>query len=100
MVMVGTIDQVLLDFSFSVGGSYNYPITKTLSAGIGISPTFYLLVLGRPQYKFDLPADVRIAYKFRFVEVGFYYKKGFINTLNSLDFSSGKRNEWGISLFF
>jgi len=87
------------DFSFSFGGSYNYKIFNNFSAGIGISPTVYLIAQGKPECKFDIPVDIRTAYNFRFVEAGLYYNMGFLNSMYSKDFSSGKRSEWGISLF-
>lgn len=87
------------DFSFSFESSFNYLLTKNLSVGVGVAPTFYLVESSNPRLKFDIPLIAKTAYDFRFVEVGLYYKFGFTNSLNTRDFSSGKRSEWGISLF-
>ena len=92
---------------FSIEGSYNYKIFKKLSAGIGIVPTIYLneiewYSLNESNYdtKFDSPLKAKIAYNFKVLELELYYKQGFTNSFHSRSFSSGKRNEWGLSLFF
>jgi hypothetical protein len=85
----------------SIGGAVNYSIIKTLSAGIGIEPTFYLKKGNTNNYynkKYDIPLVAKVSYNFRVVEVAITSKYGLINVLETVG-SYGKLRDIQLSLF-
>ena len=81
----------------SLGGTVNYSFVKNFSAGLGIEPSFYLNRASKNKY--DVPIVAKVAYQFRFVEVGITGKFGLTNVLESSYMTRGKYREIQMSLF-
>ncbi|GEM_PF-295691 len=103
----------------SLGATVGYKLYKGLSIGAGIEPTYnfyqshgitgdsndgtgnswYYIGGNDKKRPFDVPLVGRVAYNFKFMEVGLSYKHGLFNTVKNDQIKSGKFSDWQLSLF-
>jgi hypothetical protein len=92
-------------FQFSLSPSWNYRFFDKFYAGVGLSPTLYM-VKGKKQndnritgYKFDIPATIKIGYDFKYLDVSLGYSHGFFNTAYSDYITKSSFRNWQIQVF-
>lgn len=84
----------------SASGTLNYPVYKGLSIGAGFEPTYYFRQSGEnSSVNFGIPVVGKIAYNFKFLELGLSYKYGLINTIKTDYMDSGKFQDWQLSVW-
>ncbi len=85
----------------SLGGTVNYPVYKGLSVGLGVEPTYYFVSYEKDDMKrpLDVPFVGKIAYNFKFMELGISYKHGLMNVVETKDFASGRFRDWQVSVW-
>lgn len=83
------------------GGTVNYPVYKGLSVGLGVEPTYYFVSYEKNDMKrpLDVPFVGKIAYNFKFMELGISYKHGLMNVVETKDFASGRFRDWQVSVW-
>ncbi len=80
----------------SVGGTFGYLVYKGLSVGAGIEPTCFLYGDAKRKNTIDVPLVGKVAYNFRFVELGVSYKYGLTNVFETKDGRFGKFRDWQV----
>ncbi|NDV57708.1 hypothetical protein [Bacteroides sp. 519] len=79
----------------------NYKIYKGLSVGAGVEPRYYFYQSGDKLVNpaIDIPIVTKLAYNFRFIEVGLAYKPTVFKSLKVGGVKSLRFNDWEISLY-
>jgi hypothetical protein len=91
-------------FQFALDPSFNYRFYGKWYAGIGLSPTVYM-AKGRKHdnrvtgYKFDMPASVKLAYDFKYVDVSLGYSLGLFDIAYSDYISKSKMQNLQLQVF-
>lgn len=85
----------------SFAGTANYKIYKGLSVGLGLEPRYYFFQSGDKAKSpaIDIPIITKLAYNFRFIEVGFAYKPTVFKALEVGGVKSLRFNDWQLSLY-
>ena len=84
----------------SIGFTANYSLIRNFSLGLGVEPLYFF----KGHYSeikngFDIPVVAKIAYYFKFAEVGISGKYGLVNVFEMDYMKSGRIRELQLSLF-
>ncbi|MDR1406482.1 MAG: hypothetical protein LBJ23_00365 [Tannerella sp.] len=90
-------------FRLSFNPTFNYKVYGGLYAGLGVEPsaslTFKSGDASNSFSTFDVPLTARAGYDFKYADVSFNYKYGFLDVMDTDYFSSGKVRRWQIQVF-
>ena len=84
----------------SIGFTANYSLIRNFSLGLGVEPLYFFKTHYREiKNSFDVPVVARIAYNFKFAEIGISGKYGLVNVFETDYMKSGRIRELQLSLF-